>query len=97
MRLMLRHWTDPSTSRTLPPAAPTSREVVFFVTIMNTLRERFTEPPYPWGAITQPLPPEGSAQALRSQANPSEGSSVSRWGETHGLGSPFHGFLWPPL
>src|SRR5438477_731146 len=97
MRLILRQWTDPSTSSTLPPAAPTSLEVVFLVMSMKTLRDRLTDPPCPWGAITQPLPVDGSAQALRSHASTSDGSSVRRWGETQGLGSPVHGFLCPPL
>src|SRR5437879_2094638 len=97
MRLMLRHCTDPSTSKTLPPAAPTSFEVVFLVTSMNTLPDRLMDAPCPCGAITQPVPPCGSAQAFRSQATTSEGSSVRRCGEIHGFGSPLHGFLCPAL
>src|SRR5262245_36268567 len=97
MRLMVRHWTDPSTSKTLPPAAPTSREVVFRVTIIKTLRDRVMDPPCPCGAITQPPPVDGSAHALRSPASTSDGSSVRLCGETQGLGSPDQGFLCPPL
>src|SRR5688500_12151046 len=97
MRLILRHCTEPSTSRTLPPAAPTSREVVFLVTPMNTSRDRLTDPPWPCGAITQPPPAAGSAQAFKSQARTNDGSSVVRCGEIQGFGSPLQGFLCPPL
>src|SRR5438105_12285078 len=92
------HWTEPSSSATFPPLAPTSPDLVSLVTQRNGTLPSRAAPPWQWGAMTQPEPLEGSAQALRSQASVNKGLSVNFWGETHlGFGSPAHGFLWPPL
>src|SRR2546427_225384 len=96
---MFFHGTDPSSSRTLPPLAPTSGDLVSLLThTKGTPVLSRAAAPWQCGAITQPRPPEGSAHAFRSQASVNEGLSVSFCGEIHlGFGSPDQGFLWPPL
>src|SRR5437016_4928768 len=99
MSLMFLQCTDPLSSRTFPPCAPTSPDFVSLVTHKKgTPSVPLAAPPRQCGAITQPDPPEGSAQAFRSHASTSIGSSVNFCGDFHcGAGSPDHGFLCPPL
>src|SRR5689334_5270653 len=78
MALMFRQGTDPSTSRTLPPAAPLSFGVVVLVTGMRKSRPWCAAPPMQCGAMTH----EPSAQALRSAASERLGSSVSFCGDS---------------
>src|SRR2546428_13816607 len=96
---MFLQCTEPLSSKTFPPCAPTSRDVVSLVTGTNgTPSLLLAAPPRQCGAITQPNPVPGSAQAFRSQARTSIGSSVNFCGDFHcGGGSPDHGFLCPPL